>query len=102
MEAVYFGTAGSGGTGAGPWVGADLEDGLFFGGGRGNNPNNTALPFAFVTAMVKGGADGFGLKGGDATRGGLTTMYEGPRPSGYQCVVGVGRRASSGRGERVV
>ena len=34
--------------------------------------------------MVKGGSNGFALKGGDATQGGLTTMYDGPRPSGYQ------------------
>jgi hypothetical protein len=38
----------------------------------------------FVTAMVKGGANGFALKGGDATQGKLTTMWDGPRPQGYQ------------------
>ena len=38
----------------------------------------------FVTAMVKGGTDGFALKGGDATQGKLTTMYDGPRPPQYQ------------------
>ena len=38
----------------------------------------------FVTAMVKGGANGFALKGGDATQGKLTTMWDGPRPQGSQ------------------
>ena len=30
--------------------------------------------------MLKGLTDGFVLKGGDATRGNFTTMYDGPRP----------------------
>jgi len=87
MEAVYFGTStewGRGG-GAGPWVMGDFESGLFSNGvARGTNPNDTPLTSPFVTAMVKGGANGFTLKGGDATRGALTTMYDGPRASGYQ------------------
>jgi len=39
-----------------------------------------------VTAGVKSRADGFTIKGGDATRGRLSTMYDGPRPhyEGYQ------------------
>ena len=46
--------------------------------------SNTPLTMPFVTAMVKGGTDGFALKAGDATQGKLTTMYDGPRPKGYQ------------------
>jgi hypothetical protein len=38
----------------------------------------------YITAMVKGGSNGFSLKGGDASQGSLTTLYDGPRPSGYQ------------------
>ena len=62
---------------------ADMENGLFAGNEK-YNPNNTALTSEFVTAMVKGGTDGFALKGGDATQGALKVMYDGPRPAGYQ------------------
>ena len=48
------------------------------------NDANTPLTSEFVTAFVKGGANGFALKGGDATRGALSTMFDGPRPRGYQ------------------
>ena len=48
------------------------------------NANNTPLAHEFVTAMVKGGSDGFALKGGDATHGALSVLYDGPRPAGYQ------------------
>lgn len=48
------------------------------------NDNNTAITTEYVTAMVKGGVNGFALKGGDATQGKLKTMYEGARPNGYQ------------------
>lgn len=44
------------------------------------NPQNTPLTFDFVTTYLRGGTDGFMLKGGDATTGTLTTMYDGPRP----------------------
>lgn len=49
---------------------------------------NPAVPamrgVPFVTAMVKGGSNGFALKSGDATRGPLLKTYEGARPPGYQ------------------
>ena len=85
MEALYFGNAhwaGNTGAGNGPWVGADLEQGMYYGGGsqNPNNQQNTPLPFDFVTAYLRGRTDGFMLKGGDATKGTLTTMYDGPRP----------------------
>ena len=38
------------------------------------------LRYDFVFAMLKGGAQGFALKAGDATMGKLQTMYDGPRP----------------------
>ena len=50
----------------------------------GRNPNNTALKSEYVTAMVKGGVNGFAIKGGDATQGTLKVMYSGARPPGYQ------------------
>ena len=86
MEAIYFGNAHwRGNTGAGktgPWVGADLEQGMYYGGGNltVNATTNEAVPFPFVTAYLRGRTDGFMLKGGDATQGALKTMYDGPRP----------------------
>ena len=61
----------------------DMENGLFSGNEK-LNPMNKPLTSAFVTAMVKGGTDGFALKGGDAMVGPLNVMYDGPRPNGYQ------------------
>ncbi len=89
MEAVYFGYNNwwGSGSGNGPWVMADLENGIWAGGG--NDPQkgvstNTPLPYPYVTAMVIGrGQASFALKGGNAQSGVLTTMYDGPRPNGY-------------------
>jgi hypothetical protein len=85
MEAVYFGTSTSWGRGQGTghWVMADLENGLWAGNQKQNNQN---LPMKqnYVTAMVKGGTNGFELKASDATSGKLQTFYNGPRPNGYQ------------------
>jgi hypothetical protein len=84
MEAVYFGncTAWGKGGGSGPWVMADLENGLFGGQSFTANATNTPLTSTYVTAMVKGRSGTFGLKGGNAQSGTLATMYDGPRPSG--------------------
>lgn len=85
MEAIYFGTCKiwGRGYGNGPWVMADLENGLWAGNVT-PNPSNMPLTYPFVTAMVKGGANGFALKAADATQGKLQTMYDGPRPHGYR------------------
>lgn len=86
MEAIYLGNAhwfGNTGYGdTGPWVGADLESGMYYGGGNATkvNPMNKPLTTDFVSLHLKGRTDGFALKGGDATRGALETMYDGPRP----------------------
>ena len=66
----------------GPWVGADLESGMYYGGGKWGNVNerNKPLRHDFVSLMLKGRHDGFMLKGGDAS-GVLMTMYDGPRPT---------------------
>ena len=90
-QAIYFGNAhwrgnggGSGGDpeGGGPWVGADLESGMYYGGGNVTviNTQNQPLPYDFVSLTLKGRTDGFMLKGGDATKGTQTTMFDGPRP----------------------
>ena len=61
---------------------ADLENGLYAGNTRYNS-NNTPQSTDFVTAMIKGSSSGFAIKAGDASQGTLTTLYEGPRPAGY-------------------
>jgi hypothetical protein len=65
---------------------ADLENGLWgCAAPRSINPNITGFTnVPYVTAMVKGGSNGFALKGGDATTTDLRTLYDGPRPPGYQ------------------
>jgi len=84
MEAVFFGssTQWGRGSGTGPWVMVDLEDGIFGGGSFAAPATNTSLIVDYVTAMAKGKAGGFTLKGGDAQSGVLKTMYDGARPSG--------------------
>ena len=82
METVYFGNAhwqNNTGFGEGPWVGIDLENGMYY-GGNVSAPTNKPLPHEFVTAMVKGRSDSMAILGGDATSGPLQTMYDGPRP----------------------
>jgi hypothetical protein len=96
MEAVYFGGGVAWGTGSpgghtnGPWVMADLENGLYAGwdGDDQNIASNTPLKFNYVTAMVVGdtaaqnsGKGRFALYGADATAGNLTTEYDGIRPA---------------------
>ncbi|SOB86151.1 alpha-L-arabinofuranosidase B [Streptomyces sp. 1331.2] len=83
MEALYFGTSkGWGwGSGNGPWVMADLENGLFSGVNRGFNANDPTVTNRFLTAMLKGGPNQWALRGGDAQSGGLSTFYNGTRPT---------------------
>ena len=98
-EAVYFGGGVIWGTGSGgkpgPWVMADLENGLFAGWEDAQDQKistNTPLTHDFVTAVLVGdtadknnGKGRFALYGGDATSGTLKTMYDGIRPekNGY-------------------
>ena len=68
--------------GPGPWVGADLENGIFL--ANGQNTSNTGNDTPFVTAMLQNnGQNTFALEGGNSASGGLTTWYDGPLPSGY-------------------
>jgi len=106
MEAIYFGTEtqfGQSGGGSGPWVGADLENGLFYGYENGSakvTSNTSVTGFPYVTAMVKGlsakdcpagltSSGCFALKAGNAASGALqykwsaTTNSYGARPPGY-------------------
>jgi non-reducing end alpha-L-arabinofuranosidase len=97
MEAVFvgYGVIWGTGSGDGPWVMADLENGLYAGWENKQDQNistNKALPHDFITAVVVGdtqdkneGKGRFALYGGDATTGTLQTMWDGVRPekNGY-------------------
>jgi hypothetical protein len=123
MEAVYFGggvvwgTGSPGGHNNGPWVMADLENGLYAGWQNNQDQNistNTPLKLNFVTAVVvgdvasqNGGMGRFALYGGDATTGQLKTEYDGIRPNkgGYvpmkkqgSIILGIGGDNSDGDG----
>jgi hypothetical protein len=82
MDAVNFSTECwfSPCSGSGPWVQADLENGLFA-GGNGSNTNNTGNASTFATALLKNnGLNTYAIKGGNAQSGGLTTWYDGAEP----------------------
>jgi hypothetical protein len=66
------------GSGSGPWFTADLENGLFSGENQHYNANDS-------TVMVKGGANEWAIRDGNAQSGSLSTFYSGARPnvSGY-------------------
>ena len=106
MEAISWGADtqfGQSGGGSGPWVAADLENGMFEGYDNGStkvasNTSVTGLPY--VTAMLKGlsasscpsgltGSGCFALKAGNATSGNLAYKWNantnnyGARPLGY-------------------
>lgn len=105
MESIYWGNLSYTGHGAGvgPWIMADLEDGLWAGNEVVNN-NASTISAEFVFAMIKGRSDGFAIKGGDANVfGPITVLYDGPRPSGYQpmkkqgsIILGIGGDNSNG------
>eukprot|EP01083_Nonionella_stella_P291865 992931_1 len=99
MEALYYGNRSdvSRGAGDGPWIMADLENGLWAGNEQVNT-QNIPITSQFVFAMLKGGDNGFALKGGDANGVSLKVLFDGPRPSGYQpmhkqgsIILGIGR-----------
>jgi hypothetical protein len=125
MEALYFGGGVSWGTGSpgghnnGPWVMADLENGLYAGWENNQDQNistNTPLKYDFVTAVLIGDVAAqnsnkgrFALYGADATTGTLKTLYDGVRPnkSGYtpmkkqgSIILGIGGDNSDSAGGR--
>ncbi|AGL19175.1 arabinofuranosidase catalytic domain-containing protein [Actinoplanes sp. N902-109] len=92
MNAIEWGTAcwfGDWGNnpcvGTGPWVEADLENGMYHTNtGSNKDPNNSGVHFPFVSAWEKNnGTSNFTLKYGNAAGGGLTTPYSGALPKGY-------------------
>jgi hypothetical protein len=107
MEAIYFGNikVWGYGTGNGPWVMADLENGLFSGANAGYNANDPTVNYRYLTAIVKGTANLWSIRAGNAQSGGLTTFYSGTRPnvSGYNpmhkegaIILGIGGDNSKG------
>jgi hypothetical protein len=86
MDSVYFGncTIWGRGAGEGPWVMADMEDGIVSGANTGVNNNSPSMPHRFVTAIEKNnGRTEFAIRGANATTAGaLTTMYKGALPAG--------------------
>jgi non-reducing end alpha-L-arabinofuranosidase len=87
MNSIYWGTACWFGNcvGSGPWVEADLENGMYHTNtGSNKDSNNSGVHFPFVSAWEKNnGTSNFTLKYGNATSGGLTTPYSGALPNGY-------------------
>jgi non-reducing end alpha-L-arabinofuranosidase len=86
MDAVYFGSLCWSKWpecyGSGPWVQADLENGVFMSGiGRSLDPTDTGNTSPFVTAMLKDdGTDTFAIKDASAQDGALATHWYGPLP----------------------
>jgi non-reducing end alpha-L-arabinofuranosidase len=80
MDSVYFGTCTiwAHGAGSGPWIMADMEDGMVIG-----NSNLLSITYKYVTAIEKNnGTTQWALRGGDATTGNLSTLYQGAPPAG--------------------
>jgi hypothetical protein len=107
MEAIYFGSikVWGYGTGNGPWIMADMENGLYSGVNAGYNSNDPSISDRYTTAMIEGGANQWAILGGNAQSGGLSTFYSGPRPnvSGYNpmhkqgaIILGIGGDNSDG------
>jgi len=107
MEAIYFGNikVWGYGTGAGPWVMADMENGLYSGVNAGYNANDPTVNYRYTTAIIKGGANLWSIRAGNAQSGGLSTYYSGARPnvSGYNpmhkegaIILGIGGDNSKG------
>lgn len=82
MDSINFGTECwfSPCYGSGPWVQADLENGLFS-GANGSDTGNKGNSSTFVTALLENnGTTTYAIKDGNAQSGGLNTEYSGPLP----------------------
>ena len=107
MEAIYYGdnTVWGSGAGSGPWIMADLENGLFSGQGAKQNTADPSITYRFVTAIIKGKPGTWAIRGGNGASGTLSTFYSGVRPSasGYNpmhkegaIILGIGGDNSNG------
>jgi hypothetical protein len=107
MEAIYFGNikVWGYGSGNGPWIMADLENGLFSGVNQHLNSGDPTINYRYTTAIIKGEPNHWSIRGGNAQSGGLSTFYNGVRPnvSGYNpmkkqgaIILGIGGDNSKG------
>ncbi len=105
MEAIYFGDikVWGYGAGSGPWIMADMENGLFSGSAVHLNSGDPSINHRFDTAMIEGGQNLWAILGGNAQSGSLFTGYSGVRPSGYNpmkkqgaIILGIGGDNSNG------
>jgi non-reducing end alpha-L-arabinofuranosidase len=86
MNAIYYGTDcwTQNCTGPGPWVGGDLENGMYFSNTGANPSTISGEDGMFVSAWEKNnGTTNFTLKYGNGQQGGLTESYSGALPNGY-------------------
>ncbi len=84
METLYFGNATPwySGSGEGPWIMTDQENnlvGCVNQDGTKGCPNLASIPWRFVTAIAKGEPHRWASMGGDAQKGALSVMFDGPR-----------------------
>jgi hypothetical protein len=84
METTYFGNAGAWyhGPTPGPWIMTDQENnlvGCVNPDGSKTCPDLPNITWRFVTAMAKGEPHHWTSMGGDAQRGALSVMFDGPR-----------------------
>ncbi|MGA2729690.1 MAG: arabinofuranosidase catalytic domain-containing protein [Terracidiphilus sp.] len=84
METLYFGNATPwySGEGDGPWIMTDQENNLVGcvkeDGSKGCT-DLPSIPWRFVTAIAKGEPHHWASMGGDAQKGALSVMFDGPR-----------------------
>ena len=84
MEAIYWGsdTLWAKGGGNGPWIAADLENGMYKGDSTNTASNTSITGIPWVTAMLKGpSGNHFTLKSGNAQSGALAIKWDGGRPT---------------------
>lgn len=84
METLYFGNATPwySGHGDGPWIMTDQENnlvGCVNEDGSKGCPNLPSINWRFVTAMAKGKPHHWSSMGGDAQKGPLSVIFDGPR-----------------------
>jgi non-reducing end alpha-L-arabinofuranosidase len=107
METLNFSTIPnwSTGSGNGPWMMADLENGVYAGALKtGKVESNTPIIANYVTGMLKGfSGNRYAIKAGDAQSGNLSVKHDGQRPPGWSpqgkqgaVELGVGGDGSSG------
>jgi hypothetical protein len=112
MESIYWGSLDKWGhgSGSGPWVMNDCENGLQAGvdtvTGSKSWANNTPIIANYVTATLKSKATNFWeIRGGDANSGKIKTMYGGRQFAGWypkrlegSIILGTGGDNSNGGG----